>query len=284
MKIGIGLPNTVPGTTGTELMEWARRAESGGFAFVSAVDRVAYPSFDVLTTLAAVCGATSRLELLTNALLAPTYPVLPLAKSTATLAQLSGGRLTLGLGIGTRDVDYETSGGSFRTRGRTFDRQLEVLHRAWQGEPVGSGRPVGPVAPGGRVPVLIGGYGEHAIRRAVRWGAGWTGAGGGLDRSAPMVRAVRDAWQEAHRDGEPRLVGLVYFSLGHDAESDAYLRDYYGYDPSLAEKVAAAALRRPDEIRRAIGAFAESGFNELVFTPTLSSLDQVDQLADLVHR
>src|ERR671932_145806 len=97
MRIGIGLPNTVPGTNGSLILDWARRAEERGFAFVSTIGRIGYPSYDPLTTLA---------------------------------------------------------------------------------------------PPGDPVPLLIGGHSERAVRRTVRWGAGWTGAGGGPERAEPMVGKV----------------------------------------------------------------------------------------------
>lgn len=180
MRIGIGIPNTVPGVSGPLILDWARRAEERGFAFVSTIGRVGYPSYDSLTALAAVAGATSRLGLTTNAVLGPTYPDAVLAKITATVAQLSAGRLTLGLGVGARESDYLPAERDFADRGAAFDRQLEFLHRAWGGEPVAAGdfaderRAVAP--PGEAVPVLIGGHGKRAVRRTARWGAGWTGA------------------------------------------------------------------------------------------------------------
>ncbi|MCW2864418.1 MAG: class flavin-dependent oxidoreductase, partial [Actinoallomurus sp.] len=88
MRIGIGVPNTVPGTNGPLMMDWARRAEERGFAFVSTIGRVGYPSYDSLTALAAVAGATSRIGLMTNAVLGPTYADAVLAKIAITVAQL----------------------------------------------------------------------------------------------------------------------------------------------------------------------------------------------------
>src|SRR6476620_1813342 len=136
MKIGIGLPNPVPGIPGTLLVEWAQRAEERGFSGLATIDRVVYPSFDSLATLAAAAGATSRIELSTNILIAPLYPPALLAKATASVDQLSAGRLTLGLAPGGREDDYTAVGRDFRTRGRDFDAELSLLHRAWRGEPL----------------------------------------------------------------------------------------------------------------------------------------------------
>jgi alkanesulfonate monooxygenase SsuD/methylene tetrahydromethanopterin reductase-like flavin-dependent oxidoreductase (luciferase family) len=60
MKIGIGLPNTIPGVPGGQLVAWAQRAEERGFSGLATIDRVAYPNYDSLTALAAAAGATNR--------------------------------------------------------------------------------------------------------------------------------------------------------------------------------------------------------------------------------
>ncbi|WP_052488512.1 LLM class flavin-dependent oxidoreductase [Streptomyces sp. 150FB] len=195
MRIGIAIPNTTQGTNGPLILDWAKRAEERGFAFVSTIGRVPYPSFDSLTALAAVSGATSTIGLLTNAVLGPTYPDAVLAKISATVAQLSGDRLTLGLGVGARESDYRASERDFTTRGAAFDRQLEYLDRAWRGEPVEDGdfpgerRAVAP--PGNPVPILIGGHGQplrtpyRTLGRRLDRGGRRTPARGGDRRSDP---------------------------------------------------------------------------------------------------
>src|SRR5437762_239161 len=105
MDIGIGLPNTLT-APGTLLVDWARRAEERGFSTLSTIDRIVYPTFDSLTSLAVAAGATSRIGLFTDILLAPVYQPVLLAKVSATLAAMSGGRLTLGVGVGGRPDAY----------------------------------------------------------------------------------------------------------------------------------------------------------------------------------
>jgi alkanesulfonate monooxygenase SsuD/methylene tetrahydromethanopterin reductase-like flavin-dependent oxidoreductase (luciferase family) len=83
-------------------------------------DRIAYPSHDSRTVLAAAAGATSRIGLATNILLGPAYPPTLLAKATASLASLSGGRFTLGLAPSGRADDYAVTGSDFIRRGTTF--------------------------------------------------------------------------------------------------------------------------------------------------------------------
>lgn len=286
MQIGIGLPNPIKGASGRLIIDWARRAEERGFTALATIDRVAYPSFDSLTTLAAAAGATSRIGLTSNILLAPVYPPALLAKSAASLDQISGGRLTLGLAPGGREDDYVAAGRDFGTRGRAFDATLDVMHRSWRGEPVaGAGEAVSPrPANGDRVPILIGGQSEKSVERTVKWGAGWTSGGGGIDMVGTFVKRIRDAWQEAGREGEPRLAALIYFSLGPDAEeaSLAYLRDYYAFIGSYAEMIAGSALRSESAIQDAVTAYTNAGFTEVYFDPTAAALHQVDRLADLL--
>ncbi|HEX3196613.1 MAG TPA: LLM class flavin-dependent oxidoreductase [Propionibacteriaceae bacterium] len=136
MKIGIGVPNPVPDTPGDVILDWARRAEAAGFSGLVTIDRIAYPGYDSLTTLAAAAGATERISLMTNILLAPIYTPVLLAKTAASLDQISRGRLSLGLSVGSRPDDYEVTGRDFHRRGRDFDHELEVLHKVWRGEPL----------------------------------------------------------------------------------------------------------------------------------------------------
>src|SRR4051794_41792583 len=101
MKVAIGLPNAVPGTSGKQLTEWARRAEARGFSSLGTIDRIAYPNLEPLTSLAAAAAVTERIGLAATVLLGPlrVNPV-ALAKQVASLQAISGGRMTLGIGIG----------------------------------------------------------------------------------------------------------------------------------------------------------------------------------------
>ena len=285
MEIGIGLPNTVLEVPGRLLVDWARRAEERGFSSLATLDRIAYPSYDSLTALTAAAAVTDRIGLLTNVLLEPLYQPVHLAKVTACLDQISGGRLTLGLGVGGRPDDYRLTGRSFDDRGRRFDADLELLHQAWAGEPVaGSGFPVGPATRRGRVPLLIGGQPALAAPRAARWGAGFTIGGAPPEMAGGAIAQFKAAWKEAGGTGEPRVVALSYFSLGdeHAQESLHNLRTYYGFVGDWAEQVASGAARSPTAVEETAAAFEQLGVDELVFDPTVADLDQVDRLAEVV--
>ena len=285
MQIGIGLPNTVLDVPGRLVIDWARRADERGFSSLATIDRVAYPNYDSLTTLTAAAAVTDRIGLMTNILLGPVYNPVTLAKTTASLDQLSGGRFTLGLGVGGRADDYQVTGRSFADRGRRLDADLELLHQAWRGEPVaGSPFPVGPATTRGRVPVLFGGQPELAAPRAARWDAGFTLGGAPPEMAGGAIDEFKKAWTEAGGTGQPRIVALAYFSLGeeHTAESLHNLRTYYGFLGDWAEGIASGASRTPEAVRATAAAFEELGVDELVFDPTVANLDQVDRLADVV--
>jgi alkanesulfonate monooxygenase SsuD/methylene tetrahydromethanopterin reductase-like flavin-dependent oxidoreductase (luciferase family) len=285
VRIGIGLPNPVLDVPGQLLLAWARRAENRGFPTLATIDRIAYPSFDSLTVLTAAAAVTDQVGLLTNILLEPAYNPVPLAKVTASIDQISNGRLTLGLGVGGRPDDYQLTGRSFADRGQRFDADLELLHQAWAGEPVaGSPFPVGPPTVRGRIPLLIGGRPELAAPRAVRWGAGFTIGGAPPEMAAGMIQGFRAAWEQAGGDGQPRIVALSYFSLGeeHTEESLHNLRTYYGFLGAWMEGIAMGAPRTPSAVRERAAAFEELGVDELIFDPSVADLGQVDRLADAV--
>jgi alkanesulfonate monooxygenase SsuD/methylene tetrahydromethanopterin reductase-like flavin-dependent oxidoreductase (luciferase family) len=278
VKIGIGLPNTVLGTPGPLLVDWARRAEERGFSGLATIDRIAYANHDSLTSLAVAGAVTSRIALFTNILLAPVYAPAQLAKTAATIDQVTGGRLTLGLAPGGREDDYETVGRDFRGRGRAFDEGLEELHAIWRGSPRHSPTPTS----GDAVPIMIGGASEAALRRTVRWGVGWTSGGAPPEQTAAFAARVRTAWADAGREGSPRLAALTYFSLGDESASRAYLKDYYGFLGPYADMIADGALRSPEAIRAALAAYAEGGIEEVYLDPTVADLAEVDRLADVV--
>jgi alkanesulfonate monooxygenase SsuD/methylene tetrahydromethanopterin reductase-like flavin-dependent oxidoreductase (luciferase family) len=282
MQIGIGLPNTLPGTPGEVLIQWARRAEEAGFSSLATIDRIVYPSYESILALAAAAGVTERIGLMTNVLLEPTRNPVLLAKESASVDQMSRGRLTLGLAVGAREDDFEAAGQDFHTRGKRFDQDLELIHRAWRGEPMGAGQPVGPrPARGDGVPILIGGTSDRAIDRVVKWGIGWTMGGGAAERGAPFAERVRKAWKDAGREGQPRIVGLSYFALGDGMaeKGAAYLSDYYGpYGPRIAE----AMPTSPQQMKETVSKFEGHGFDELFFDPTVADLAQIDRVKDAV--
>src|SRR5437660_12464865 len=110
MDIGIGLPNSVREADGGSLVEFVRRADVAGFSTLATIDRIAFPSYESLVTLAAAAAVTERIKLFPNVLLGPTRNPVLLAKEAASVDRLSGGRLILGLGVGGRRDDLDAVG------------------------------------------------------------------------------------------------------------------------------------------------------------------------------
>jgi alkanesulfonate monooxygenase SsuD/methylene tetrahydromethanopterin reductase-like flavin-dependent oxidoreductase (luciferase family) len=287
VDVGIGLPTTVPNTEGKTLLEWARRAEEAGFSTLGTIGRLVYPNYDDLIALSAAAAVTERIRLTTSILIAPLHAnTALLAKQTASLDRLSGGRLVLAVGLGGRDDDYEASGLPTTDRGPRLDEALEELKRVWSGEERGYAGAIGPTParPGGPE-LILGGHGEIALRRAARFGDGWIMGGGPPEMFAQMARAVDEAWQAAGRSDRPRKLSLAYFALGPRARdlADSYLKHYYGWLGEVAHQIAAGAAVSEEMVKSYIAGFEQSGCDELIFIPSSSDLDQVALLAEAVN-
>jgi alkanesulfonate monooxygenase SsuD/methylene tetrahydromethanopterin reductase-like flavin-dependent oxidoreductase (luciferase family) len=284
MEIGIGIPNSVQGATGPDLIEWAKRAEDAGFSTLATIGAVSYPNFEELSVLAAAAAVTRRIRLMTNVLIAPARSTAELAKQAATVDQLSNGRLTLGIGVGWRPADFTLTGRGFEGRGSRFDEQLRDLKSAWAGQALEpETRPVSPPPVQDPIPFLIGGTSAAAVRRGVEHGIGWTAGGMPPDAVADFGQRVKAGWSDAGREGSPRIVALVYFGLGDtEAESRRNMQHYYepmGAD--VAGMIADGVLRSPDAIRGAVQAYQQAGVDELVLDPSVADPQQVELLAEV---
>jgi alkanesulfonate monooxygenase SsuD/methylene tetrahydromethanopterin reductase-like flavin-dependent oxidoreductase (luciferase family) len=283
MDIGIGLPATVPGVTGEELTEWARRADQTSLSSLGTIDRVVYPNYEPFVALAAAAAVTSRIKLLTSVLLMPLRLNTALfAKQAATIHHLSGGRLVLGMGLGGREDDFDVSGADMHTRGRVFDGQLEEMKRIWDGEEKGLAGPIGPNL-NERPEILLGGSVDATFKRAAEHGDGWIMGGGTPDQFREGVANLEQAWSAAGRSGQPRKAALAYYSLGDEAERNAavYLTDYYAFlGEDLAGMIAGSAAKDADTVKQYAAAFEQAGADELVFFPSSSDPSQVDLLVE----
>ena len=287
MRIGIGLPTRSDAIDGADLLAWAIRADELGFASLAVLDRVVDRSHEPLVTLSAVAGVTHRTRLLASIVLAPTRETTLLARQAASLDALSGGRLSLGVGVGVRRDDYAATGTSFERRGRRLDEQLPTLRRLWAGEPLGDGvgpigaRPVGPHGP----ELLIGGYVPAVARRVAAHGDGFMAPGGGQpDRMAALWASILEAWTAAGRTGRPRWVGSSYAALGPaaDEQAAAYIRSAYAFDPGLAERRLRGIPTTPGAIRDLVERQAGLGVDEFVFRPCAADPALPDRLAEVV--
>jgi alkanesulfonate monooxygenase SsuD/methylene tetrahydromethanopterin reductase-like flavin-dependent oxidoreductase (luciferase family) len=271
MRIGVGLPSSVPGIEPARLIEWAQRAESLEFSTLGVVDRIAYECFEPMSLLAAAAASTERIGLATVILIAPLRNTGVLAKEAATVHALSGGRLTLGVSVGARIEDYEAAGTEHSGRGRRLSDQLVDVPSLWDSN--GSGPTV-----------LVGGAGDLAFKRMAEQSDGYVHGGGPPRAFERAATAARTAWVDSARPGRPQLWGQGYFALGDDAISDGYdfMRDYYAFVGPFVERIVEGLLTTPQDVVQFARGYSEAGCDELILMPATSGLEQLERLADVL--
>jgi alkanesulfonate monooxygenase SsuD/methylene tetrahydromethanopterin reductase-like flavin-dependent oxidoreductase (luciferase family) len=168
-----------------------------------------------LLALAAVAARTRTMRIGSGVVLAPLYNPVRFAEDCAVLDILSGGRLDVGLAIGYRRRETAAFDVDFTRRGARFDEFLQIVTRLWAGETVTfegkhfhvQGAKVMPPAPGGRIPLYIGGFAEKAMERVARYGQGYVG-------SPDVCGLYVDKLREQGRDpgsARIRVTGLTFF-------------------------------------------------------------------------
>jgi len=154
------------------LADVCRQAEAQGAGALWVCDHLFWhgPNLEALSALGVALAATTEAAVGTCVLQLPLRHVPSVAKEAASLSHLSGGRLVLGVGVGSHRGEYDAAGVDFATRGRRLDDGIDALRRAWA-QTAHEHYAQRPAAPA--VPVWIGGSSEAALRRAARRGDGW---------------------------------------------------------------------------------------------------------------
>ncbi|MEE8517607.1 MAG: LLM class flavin-dependent oxidoreductase [Dehalococcoidia bacterium] len=292
MEIGIAFPKIIPGGRSERVMEWAIRADEGPFSSLALIDRLVYGTHESLIVLAAAAAVTERIRLMPTVLIAPLRNAALLAKQVATIDAISGGRFSLGLGVGSRPDDFAAVNVPMKARGKLMEEQIATMRRIWSGLPVNDeAGPMGPAParPGGPE-ILIGGRSPIALERAGRLGDGYISgsAGSALTNQVKEVGgyydAVFESWKAQGKPGRPRLVVGMTCGMGAYAAERAResMRAYYSFRGPSAQTMEVNLPSTPDELREAISAFEGIGADEIILEPGVGDLDQLDRLAEAI--
>jgi alkanesulfonate monooxygenase SsuD/methylene tetrahydromethanopterin reductase-like flavin-dependent oxidoreductase (luciferase family) len=284
MELGIGLPNTVPGTTGKQLTDWARAAEDAGFSSLGTIDRIVFPNYEPVVALSGAAAVTERIKLVTDVMLGPLRqnPAM-IAKQFLSLDALAGGdRAVLGIAIGGREDDYAISGLDMSRRGKWLDDALAKIRDIWNGDGELESK-VGPRTSGKGPSLMVGGSVDVAFERAAKYGDGWTQGGSGASQFGADLSNLDDAWKKAGRDGQPRTLALGYFGLGPSAQADveSYVGDYYAWlGDDAVQGITAGAPKDADSVKALMKGYEEWNCDELILFPSSSDPEQVVLLAE----
>lgn len=251
--IGLFAPNMHAGADRAGAARIAATAENLGYDSLWAADHVVVPRprvepspmepdellLDPVVTLANLAAHTERIRLATGIVILPQRNPVVLAKQLASVDVLSGGRLTLGVGVGYLEPEMRAIGVPMAGRGHRAEEYLEAMRSLWEStEPAFHGRHVDfegvdahPRPLQRPLPVVMGGYSATVHRRAVRMADGWIGFMLGLRAAADQLDSLRAA--------------------GH------------GVDRQLHITVCPARPLDPDAVR----AYAELGVDRLVVVP-----------------
>lgn len=298
-RFSIGLPVAVDAPLG----EFARQAEQLGFHAAWTLDHAVGeehaedPSLDPLHVMTHVAAVTTTLRVGVAVLILPRRNPAQLARDVATMDVLSGGRVTLGVGMGGNDPAAAAFG--FRTgmRAKHLEEGIGALRALWTQQPATfhgtlhhftdahlQPRPVQRPHP----PIWIGARSPVALERAARIGDGWIGSGSSsIDDFADQSRMIRMALQADGRDPQTfPLAKRVYIAVEDDARTAlnriAPPLDFVYRRQGMAERVAVCGS--PDECEGQLRRLMELGASELVLNPLYEEFAQMEKLARLVER
>jgi probable F420-dependent oxidoreductase len=240
------------------------------------------PSPEVMMALAVLAARTQRVRVGTSILLLPLYAPAIVAKQVADLDNVTGGRVTLGVGIGGEyPGEFRACQVPMEERGPRTDEAIPLLRRLWTGEPVShEGRfyamddvriHPAPAQPGGP-PIVVAGRQPPAMRRAAELGDGWMPYLYSPRRYAESVAVIRE---HAERVGRPldRFEWCAFVFVGLDPDGERARDDAAGFLGGtyrqdfrvMVEHV--AAVGDVDEVTTSLQRFVDAGARHLIFAP-----------------
>jgi alkanesulfonate monooxygenase SsuD/methylene tetrahydromethanopterin reductase-like flavin-dependent oxidoreductase (luciferase family) len=267
---------------------FARRAEELGFAGLWTLDSAVggptghTPMLDGLQVLTVAAAVTSAPRLGIAVIVMPRRTPALLAKELASLDRLSGGRLTVGVGIGSSQPPPAVLGFAGGSRARRLREGVEVMRAAWTDSLDGAQvRPL-PVQDGGP-PIWFGASAPQALRRAARMGDGWIG--GGSSSADDFVGHVGQL-REALGDRTDFPIAKRVYSAVADPEARArerltpVLDGLYGVR-GMTDRV--AVMGPPERCHEELDRLIAVGAQELVLNPLYAYDEQLEALGELLR-
>jgi probable F420-dependent oxidoreductase len=275
-KIGLAVVSPAPLIRPNYVVNFAKNCEAMGVDSMWTIDRVAYDNLEPLTMLAAAAGATQRIRLGTSVLLGNLRHPSHLAKIVATLDFISNGRMTLGLGFGSRESDYKAVEVPFDKRGSRAVEQVDLIKRLWTEENVThTGKffhvenlTVGPRPIQKPIPIWTGGSAEVALKRAGTWADGYICGSSAIPEFPQTWEKVAGYARAAGRNPDDiEKAGLTFMAIDEDCGRavktvENYMTRYYG---KVRGEVASTSLvGSPGAIADRIGSFLSRGLDTLI--------------------
>ena len=241
-KIGLAFVNPAPQTTPANVMNFAKKCEQMGVHSMWIIDRIAYDNLEPLTVLAAAAGATHKIGLGTSVLLPNLRHPALLAKTIATLDFISNGRVTLGIGFGSRENDFAAVEVPFDGRGSRAVEAVQLLKRLWAEDNVShKGRffniqnlTIGPRPIQKTVPIWTGGSAEVALKRAGTWADGFIcGSSAMIEFSSVWDKVANYAKAAGRNPDHIEKACLTFIAINDNTAKAvdtlaAYVTRYYG--------------------------------------------------------
>lgn len=288
MKYGICIPYMKEGLAREDFLEWFKRIDEGPFDSLSCGERITGPTYDMRVLLSAAAAVTKRVELNTTLVVLPMHSAVRVAKEIATLDVLSGGRMTVTVGVGGREKDYEAVGAEFKGRFARMDEQIATMKKVWAQEVIIEGAdPVGP-PPLHPPKILAGVMGPKSMNRCAQWADGiYAWSGNGEKAEIDHFNGMADqAWQDAGRTTKPYRLGGFWYTLAQGGQQKLY--DYvYKYleiaGPEIAKMMAESVNRSStDAVKEGLDNLEAAGCDEIMLVPATAELAEIDKLAEII--